>query len=241
MLFAELALIRWVSAYQIYVAYFTNFILLGELPGHRCGIPARGEGPRPGSVGARGARARGGDVFVFRVVKGFDGPRDLDTLFGLPAPPIWVALPVLFGVAAFAMATIAEGVARLFVRFEPLEAYRLDITGSLGGIVAFSVLSFLGAGPVVWGLVLAGLFVALTPRSPGPVRWLAVGAIVVVFAAGSFSSGDTWSPYYRVTVYPTEAGGRIRDPGELAAAPVDAAARDDLRGVLRRAVHASGR
>ena len=31
------------------------------------------------------------------------------------------------------MACIAEGVARLFSRFEPLEAYRLDILGSLSG------------------------------------------------------------------------------------------------------------
>ena len=33
MLFAELALIRWVSAYQIYVAYFTNFVLLASFLG----------------------------------------------------------------------------------------------------------------------------------------------------------------------------------------------------------------
>jgi hypothetical protein len=208
MLFAELALIRWASAYDVYVAYFTNFVLLASFLGIGVGFLRAGRDRDLGRWAPAALALAVGTIFVFRVVKGFDGPRDLDTLLGLPAPPIWVALPVLFGAAAFAMATIAEGVARLFIRFEPLEAYRLDITGSLGGIVAFSVLSFLGAGPVVWGLVIAGLFVALTPRSPGPVRWLALGAIVVVFAAGSFSSGDTWSPYYRVTVYPTEAGGR---------------------------------
>jgi hypothetical protein len=35
------------------------------------------------------------------------------------------------------MAAIAREVARTFGRFEPLEASRLDILGSVGGIVAF--------------------------------------------------------------------------------------------------------
>src|SRR3712207_8368396 len=34
-----------------------------------------------------------------------------------------------------------------FAKFEPLEAYRLDLIGSVLGIVGFTVLSFLGAPP----------------------------------------------------------------------------------------------
>src|SRR5512144_1466322 len=33
MLFAELALIRWASAYDLYLAYFTNFVLLASFLG----------------------------------------------------------------------------------------------------------------------------------------------------------------------------------------------------------------
>jgi Spermine/spermidine synthase domain len=208
MLFAELALIRWAAAYVVYVAYFTNFVLLASFLGIGVGFLRAGK-DRDLSRWAPAAFAlAAGTIFVFRVVKGTQGSTDLDTIFGFPAPLIWIALPILFGVTVFAMATIAEGVARLFARFEPLEAYRLDITGSLLGIVAFSVLSFLRTGPVTWGIVIAGLFMILSPRAAEIGRWIAVAAIVAVFAAGWLAPNDTWSPYYRVTRYPTEASGR---------------------------------
>ena len=38
------------------------------------------------------------------------------------------------------MAFIGQGVARTFVKFEPLEAYKLDLIGSVLGIVGFSAL-----------------------------------------------------------------------------------------------------
>jgi hypothetical protein len=207
MLFAELALIRWVSAYQIYVAYFTNFILLASFLG--IGI---------GFLGSRGrftfrmAPASfalfAGLVFTLRVTKGFGGERALETIFGLPAPPTWAVLPVLFIGATWVMACIARGVAELFGRFEPLEAYRLDITGSLLGIVVFSVLSFLGVGPFVWGLVLGVCFLVLSPRPAYAGGRVAVAATIGVLALGSIWSTDIWSPYYRVSVY-EERDGRI--------------------------------
>ena len=76
-------------------------------------------------------------------------------------PPRELVLSVVFLVVAAAMAFIAEGVARTFVRFDPLEAYRLDIIGSIAGIVGFSILSFLGAPPVAWGVIAGGLFIGL--------------------------------------------------------------------------------
>ncbi|MEX0651680.1 MAG: spermidine synthase, partial [Actinomycetota bacterium] len=164
MLFAELALIRWVAAYQIYVAYFTNFILLASFLGIGVGfLSSRGR------FAFRMAPASfalfTGVVFTLRVTKGFGRERALETIFGLPAPPTWVVLPVLFLGATWVMACIARGVAELFERFEPLEAYRLDIAGSLLGIVVFSVLSFLGTGPFVWGVVLGVCFLGLWPAA----------------------------------------------------------------------------
>jgi SAM-dependent methyltransferase len=208
MLFAELSLIRWAAAYVVYVLYFTNFVLLASFLGIGVGFLRAGK-DRDLSRWAPAAFALAvGTVFVLRVVKGVQGSTDLDMVFGIPAPPIWIALPILFGVTVFAMATIAEGVARLFARFEPLDAYRLDIIGSLLGIVAFSVLSFLRTGPITWGIVIAGLFLVLSPRTVEVARWVAVAAIVIVFTAGWLAPNDTWSPYYRVTTYPTEASGR---------------------------------
>src|SRR6185436_9439394 len=79
--------------------------------------------------------------------------------------PLWVTLPFIFVAVAGVMAMVAEGVARSFVEFEPLEAYRYDIAGSIVGIAAFSALSFTWAPPVAWGLAAAILFaVLLRPR-----------------------------------------------------------------------------
>jgi len=83
----------------------------------------------------------------------------------------------------------------------------LDILGSLSGIITFSLLSFLGTGPLVWGLVIGALFVAIAPRRPGWQRLLSIAMVVVAFGLGSLSSLDTWSPYYRVTIERTSAQG----------------------------------
>ncbi len=238
MLFAELALIRWVSAYQIYVAYFTNFILLASFLGIGVGFLRASSskmGFRWAPVAFAGFAAL---VFFVRVVKGFDEGRNLQTIFEWPAPAAWIVLPVLFLGATWVMACIAEGVARLFGTFEPLEAYRLDIAGSLLGIIAFSTLSFLGTGPLVWGLVLAVCFFFLvTDRG---VR----GQLV----RGGRRRGGAGPRILRaqrrlVSLLPgvdlRRAAGRA-DPvaGELAAASVDAAARGHPCGLLLRAVHA---
>ena len=208
MLFAELALIRWVAAYQIYVAYFTNFILLASFLGIGVGFL----GSRSSRFAFRAAPASfalfAGAVFALRVTKGFGTERDLETLFGLPAPPTWVVLPVLFLGTTWVMACIARGVAELFERFEPLEAYRLDIAGSLLGIVVFSGLSFLGVGPFVWGVVLGVGFLGLSSGARYVGGTAAVAATVLVLAFGSIASTDVWSPYYRVSVY-EERDGRI--------------------------------
>jgi hypothetical protein len=209
MLFAELALIRWVSAYQVHVAYFTNFVLLASFLGIGVGFLRSGS-RRNGFRWAPASFALfTGIVFAVRVVKGFGDTRGLESSFGWPAPPIWIVLPVLFLGAVWVMANISEGVARLFERFEPLEAYRLDITGSLLGIIAFSTLSFLGAGPIVWGALLGVALLVLTPSDGYVGRWIAVGAVAAVLALGSLAPLDVWSPYYRVTVYAADAAGRI--------------------------------
>jgi hypothetical protein len=213
MLFAELALIRWVAAYQIYVAYFTNFVLLASFLGIGVGFLRAGAQRDLSRYAPLALAGAAGLVFAFRVVKVLGPDADIETIFGLPAPPIWIVLPVIFLSVVLSMALVAEGVGRLFARFEPLEAYRLDIAGSLLGIIAFSVLSFLQWGPISWGLVLGSLFLALSPEplrpASHPRRTLGAVAVIGVFAMGSLASADTWSPYYRVTVHAAEASGRI--------------------------------
>ncbi len=208
MLFCELALIRWVSAYQVHVAYFTNFVLLASFLGIGVGFLRAGK-PRDLSrwVPVILAAVLAG-VSVLRVVKATDSD-SLRTAFELPAPPIFVMLPLLFLGSVLAMAAVAEGAARLFARFEPLEAYRLDITGSLGGIVVFSLMSFLQLGPAAWGIVIATGFIALTSREDRRRLAASVGVGAVLVVGSLISPLDSWSPYYRVTVRDADESGRI--------------------------------
>ena len=87
----------------------------------------------------------------------------------LPRP---VSLAVIFLLTVAALGLVAQEVARTFSTFAPLEAYRLDIGGSLLGIVSFAGLSFLRMPPLAWALVSAAVFLVLL-GAPGAVVALA--------------------------------------------------------------------
>ncbi len=209
MLFVELGLIRWAGSYVVYLSFFTNFVLLASFLGVGVGfLRARarrelfGFAPVPLAL-----------LFVFLAVFPVLGGKVHGHLqfvggFGWPALPQWVSLPVVFVLSFATMACVAEGVARTFVRFEPLEAYRLDIAGSILGIVAFSALSFLGAPPLAWAAVVTAAMVALGDRAR-PLTVVPLVATLAIVAALSFAPRTFWSPYYRVTISPTSANGSI--------------------------------
>lgn len=212
MLFLELALIRWTGANVLHLSYFSNFVLLGSFLGIGLGFLRAGRAGREG--GARDDRrppyyapiALALLVFgVWRfpvVVDRGGGDVIFFTNLTESGPPIWVTLPVLFGAVAVVLMGPGEIVGRCFAHLPRLEAYRLDLLGSLLGIVSFTALSFLRAPSVVWGAVVAVLFVLLLgPRIPVLVP---VAALVAVLAAESATAAVSWSPYYKVTT--KEAG-----------------------------------
>src|SRR6266849_4128032 len=111
----------------------------------------------------------------------------------------FVLLGSFLAVAAV-MAMIGEGVARTFVRFKPLEAYRLDILGSIVGIATFSALSFFDAKPLAWGIITAVALLAAYGRRIGLIPFVALASLAGLLTAQSLTSHDLWSPYYRITV-----------------------------------------
>ncbi|HWC32975.1 MAG TPA: spermidine synthase, partial [Actinomycetota bacterium] len=208
MLFVELVLIRWTAANVVYLAFFTNFVLLASFLGIGIGF-LRANLERDGFLLAPLALGLFvGFVFLFPVQWYAVGRRSGH--FGLPPLPQWIELPVIFLGAAAVMAVIAEGVARTFATFEPLEAYRLDIVGSLLGIVGFSVLSFLHAPPIAWAAVILLVFWVLLGRRIDPLPWGALGIVVIVFALQSFLPNVWWSPYYKVNTTDPDHEGTIR-------------------------------
>ena len=200
MLFVELALIRWAGSNVVYLSYFSNFDLLGSFLGIGVGF-LRARSPidtfKWTPVGLAVLVAF---ILVFPVQIDRSGSELI--YFGSFEPsglPIWLMLPVVFLAMAAVMAMIGEGVARTFARFESLEAYRLDLIGSIGGVVAFSLLSFAHAPPVAWGLVAGGLLLVLVRPSVGIVQVVAVAAIVFALLLESILPFTSWSPYYKIT------------------------------------------
>jgi hypothetical protein len=201
-LFTELALIRWAGSNIVYLSYFSNFVLLASFLGLGLGfllaqrrvrlfaylLPTLGVFVLAALAGGLSIQVpeASGDVIFFTA-----GQSSL-------AAPVGVVLPVVFVWITAIMACVGQELARAFRVLRPLEAYRIDIAGSLAGIVAFTLLSFVGAPPVIWGLVVA--LGALSLGSMRPSRLQAAGAacLVAALAVESFQPNSAWSPYYKV-------------------------------------------
>jgi SAM-dependent methyltransferase len=208
MLFVELALIRWTGSNVVYLSYFSNFVLLGSFLGIGLGF-LRGERRpdlwplAPIALGALIAFVRffpvkinsgGGEFLYFGELRTSGPPRQL-------------VLAVIFIVVAAVMACIGQGVARTFVKFPPLQAYKFDLIGSVAGIVGFSALSFLRAPPLAWGAVVVVVILGLeAPKLTvtGVLQVAGALAILLVLGAETFSAGTSWSPYYKIYARPSQ-------------------------------------
>jgi SAM-dependent methyltransferase len=206
MLFVELALIRWTGSNVVYLSYFSNFVLLGSFLG--IGIGFLRSGSRS-PLFPWAAPALAFLVFFILAVPVRVDRTGAQLIFfgGDPTGlPMWLTLPIVFLAVAAIMAMIADGVARAFATFAPLEAYRLDIVGSIVGIAAFSTLSFLGTPPIAWALVVGICFVVLGLPRPGRVVVLSVVALGVMLGVESLTAHTAWSPYYKVLALPIDGG-----------------------------------
>ena len=200
MLFVELALIRWVTANNVYITNAPNFVLLGSFLGIGLGfLNARSTrdflGLTPLALLALVAFVLAFPVILSSVTTSdpFRGQA------GMPALPRPVSLAAVFLLVTAVMAGLGQGVARIFVQFDPLRAYRLDILGSLLGIVLFSVLSFLHQPPASWGVIAGGGLLVLLPRP----RWWQLAAVIAAISLLVLQSvlpNETWSPYYKLSI-----------------------------------------
>jgi hypothetical protein len=222
MLFVQLALIRWLGANIVYLSYYSNFVLLGSFLGFGLGFLWAGRSRFsifPLTPIILGALVFYVDVFPVPLKVTTTEVIFFNTVEPDSAIPREVVLLILFTAVAAVMACIGDGVARMFGRFEPLEAYRLDLIGSVCGIAGFTLLSFLGARPLVWGLIAAAvllLTLRLRPRGArsglrrwGPLALTGLG-IVLLLAPLVVEAGDedvVWSPYYKITHELNEDGG----------------------------------
>lgn len=213
MLFVELTLIRWAGANIYYLFAFANFVLIASFLGIGIGF-IRSKSTRSYFNFSPLLLA----LFIYLCYKysyeyhAVVNPETDNLNYGVSyfkenLYPIWITLPILFLIVTALMAMIADSVARHFRKFLPLQAYRLEVLGSLLGISSFCLLSFLHAPPLCWGIVISLLYIML-----GINEWrlknffmvsLQIAALIVIvsiFAKETQTPGHFWSSYYKIDV-----------------------------------------
>ena len=197
MLFLELALIRWTASNNVHLAYLTNFVLLASFLGIGIGFLRVHTRPNlfPWTPVVLGLMVVFVRAFPVNLVA-LSGDNQIAAAFGWSPLPRWVSLTVIFVLTVALLACVGHGVARAFVQFDALEAYRLDILGSIAGIVLFSALAFLRLPPIAWGVIVTVALCALLGLRP---QLLALAVVLVVLVIESVAPNDQWSPYYKVT------------------------------------------
>jgi Spermine/spermidine synthase domain len=209
-LFLETALIRWLPAYVRLLAYFSNFILLASFLGI--------------GLGCLLAKRRR-NLFVwfpliqFAVIFAVDRLRlevalpSTSTIYftsGTTAPVIPVEstllLPLLFVSVAALFVAVAHRMGRDLSDRPPLNAYVINLLGSLAGVAAFALVSWFELPPSVWfGVAAAAALPFILQDRRG------IAALNLVLLAGSLAvvhgmeAGSLWSPYYRITLFQDKA------------------------------------
>ncbi len=213
MLFVELALIRWLGANVLYLAYFSNVVLLGSFLGIGLGFlwTSRTETGLY-RFAPLGLTLLVVVVRVLDVKVGVAGGQLI--FFGLDTsgPPRWIVLPVVFVSVAAVMTCLGEGVARSFQRLENLDAYQFDLIGSILGVLAFSLLSLAQMDPYVWATITAiGLIVAIRPRGLAAIALAVVplAVFLAVLIVESREANTVWTPYYKVSTEPLGDTGAV--------------------------------
>ena len=226
-LFLEIALIRWMPAYVRLLAYFSNFILLATFLG--------------GGLGCLLASRRRSLIAWFPLVQlivivavdrlGLEVavPASSTNIYftsGTATPVVSVEstmlLPLLFVIVALLFLTVAQRMGRELTLRPPLQAYRINLLGSLAGVATFALLSWLELPPVAWFAVAFAaalpFIVRLKPDTTyvgdttshsyvmsGFSRTVSIVNVVLLlaslFVVYRMERGSLWSPYYRITLF----------------------------------------
>jgi predicted membrane-bound spermidine synthase len=164
-LFLEVALIRWMPAYIRLLSYFSNFILLASFLGIGIGCllaPARSRLFRWFPLIQAVVVAA---VYFFRLEIGVGAPGSIYFSSGTTEAVVLVEstmlLPVIFVIVAALFITLAQRMGREMATLPPLRGYTVNLIGSLAGVIAFAVMSWLELAPSLWFGIAAAAAVPL--------------------------------------------------------------------------------
>ena len=231
-LFLELACIRWFPAHVLYLTFFTNVVLLGSFLGMSVGCLAAGHRRNYlawtplllviALAAAHAVEISSGSFAKFVDVGNQASPQQV--YFGAEyhsqdlsryAIPVEVLCGFFFIVIALAFLGPGQELGRALKRWpNRVQAYTLNIVGSIVGILLFAACSWLELSTFWWFLLVAvglGYFYFISPRHRLPRRvisWTPLTAVLLVLVVwlAAFNpvrdedppSQQFWSPYYRI-------------------------------------------
>jgi SAM-dependent methyltransferase len=224
-LFLEVALIRWMPAYIRLLAYFSNFILLASFLGIGVGCLLASSRRRLFALFPLLQAVVIAAVFVFRLEVAVPTSGSIyfssGTAEDVVAVESTMLLPLLFVIVAALFVTLAQRMGQEMTRLPPLRGYTINLVGSLAGVVAFGLISWLELSPTWWFAV---AFAAAVPllltgewengrreetgeREQNKTRKISfatvanAGLLVVsLVLVHVMARGAYWSPYYKITV-----------------------------------------
>ena len=234
-LFLELACIRWFPAHVLYLTFFTNVVLLASFLGMSVGCLAASNRRNyltwtplllvVAMIAAHAVEISSGTFIKFVDVGDQASPQQV--YFGTEyhsqdlsryAIPVEVLGGFFFIIIALAFVGLGQELGRAFKRWpNRVQAYTLNIIGSIAGIVLFALCSWLEIQAFWWFLLVAiGLGYSYF-ASPGRhfdkrrvslaslnavllllVVWLAAFTPVQDQYEGQREAQHFWSPYYRI-------------------------------------------
>ncbi|MFO1187670.1 MAG: hypothetical protein U1E87_09620 [Alphaproteobacteria bacterium] len=227
-LFLELAAIRWFASTVVFLQFFTNVALIASFLGMSCGClaarrkedwlaiyPLLSLATVLAAIGILAAYNYWSGIAID--VGNQAAPQQVffGTEYRNPdvarfTVPIELVVGVFFVLIALLFVGLGQVLGRAFDTYpDRVMGYTWNITGSLAGIVAFSLLSFLQAPPSVWfsACSLGIGFLLWRGRALTVVRALALVLVPIFVAAPGLQRTIEglevrWSPYYAVKYNP---------------------------------------
>ena len=204
-LFLEVALIRWMPAYVRLLAYFSNFILLATFLGSGIGCVL---------AGIRHRLIAWFPLLLIAVIVAVDRlrlevavPSTTSIYFtsGTAEQVVPVEstllLPLLFAIVAVLFVTVGQQMGRSLTTRPPLQAYAINLLGSLCGVGAFALVSFLQLPPVAWFAIAATASAPFVLPGRRAIALLNAGLLAAsLVVVHQMERGSLWSPYYRITI-----------------------------------------
>jgi hypothetical protein len=207
----EILMIRWSASEIMVFAYFKNLILMACVLGLGLGCASGKSVERPSlwfpismallvAIVATASWTGLSYMSLLFEYDVFDWSGNVGSTFVLARNVLFICAIFLLVVSMFD--SFGKMLGRELVGLPSLQAYSVNIAGSLLGVIAFSVMSFMHLSPTWWLAICLVPLLLIYIKDKTRLLVFAVSSVFCLTLA-AISSGDSlWSPYYRIDTKP---------------------------------------